>query len=63
MSKITFINCKVFANNKEQNYTDYSVELELVHKLTLDGEKRNCKITMKEGIEIVIQYYDNTVTH
>jgi hypothetical protein len=57
MSKITFINCKVTANNKEQNYTDFHVELESIESLNLNTESRLCIMKMKDGTGITVQYY------
>jgi hypothetical protein len=49
-------------NNQEQNFENYSVELDQILKHTLDGATNSCSIKMKGGNLIEIKYfYSNMV--
>lgn len=59
MGNITFKVCTVIINKIEQNYENYSVELEQIQSIDLDGSSNSCVIKMKFGSTIEIKYFDN----
>lgn len=57
MDKIQFQACRVTVNKKEQNYKDYEIGLEHIKEMTLNGEKKYCKVTMLDGTVIEVIYF------